>query len=1391
MSNFNKISGQRGTLLVEAIAMLGLIALVTPTLYKKSAERLQEIQDINTASQARTMYNIVETFMKTNYSALMDATSSASNNTVAIGYQDGGSSCAQQTGGLTCFDKGYSSFVPYGFTPGDLKNYSAPNIYVHRDKDSLVSYIIFPALSGSDIGKKRAARVASLVGANGGVVSQPFGNNSSSSEIYGTGGAWRLDSGMLSDIKMDDNLVENSLVVTSPEPINMSNMDSEKFLYRVPPDDDGKDFHNQMVTDLYLGGNEDHETNWQTRADEYFSIFNVRKLTLNTNCARRDIAESTTTNMSDENYCNPNVADLYIGKPNNQFLGKNPYSRGVGENTGAAWIYGNLSALKENFRLFREGDEGASLEDKVNRTNGFDVMEFVRRGDTSSGAETESDFKVFRAENPQNNARVSLIDGFLQVFQAGSSAPSSSAGEEGSYEFMLGQSSYVGGVDGLMHAYYTDAGSSQILRLNSPSEMEGSPDNFITMINRAGGVVYINGGPALDSSSNVKMETVINDAGGKLTAGHEGSWIYAADTGNSAAVYILNGRDATEAGDKREFFVGGTAETSSGTMIYGNQSRVSLRGGLLRVHSTVNNQDSSDIGGMEMLQSLYEAAEMPSSSLTGETAILSKYTDILGSTYMGAGAMGSSGIGGEKYTRMGYKLGVAGNAWIDNLLMARNAWFDRSGFKELHAGFSSYADYSSNPHAGWLDVYDDRFIVRDKARSIGADGADDSTSVMIYADSSVIVLRDLEGAKLEMAQGTAFLGNERNRIFADSSDADSSSIRMIGSTLANIYTDDSTTAGVVNLQQNALQLFGQPNETGSYGNRVEARAQEFMIQTKGDGTQDSSTAQFYATEDEIRTRYVNFSVENDQSSAVFRVMPNAETGSSDANVQVHGTLHVNNNDVIHVASDVLNRAGIEGENRAMLEVDPEYVQVWASAGGSTYAARTPSGTSSDYYAMVKINPSDINGGSSATTDTENASVYIRRGAIELEPSTEGVFTDAAADQGVGYIKANRLVSDTGLTVPAPTTISNQASGYTHAVAYDQYMVNPAYTSVMHDIKLTTRGGARLSDALPDFVLKGVYNLINNCQEGDHNGPCTGTDMGRWASPYIGKIPYASCPPGYRNMATVVPISFNMGQAGQVVRSSLLGKSGTGGNGWVVNPYARQAQILNAAGTGGIAYPPMAEVQGYTVNSVWSSAASFATDFSATTQTRTEGWFRGFKAVHEDTSFSSTTSKMETVDVNTPYDNFQPWRYLEDTGSDWKIVAEPLYFQQNTWLKTSVDPGTEGWAAYMGFLYDTSVWSGGDTTAPVRSNYNDKGYNDNSGNTLATLGGYAWNVFPIPTNTLEGHATVYCYFDRKNFTGWGDMVDQIDQLNNYRAIGVKDSNYSKRLDDPSLKYSDPW
>ena len=175
---FNK-SDEKGTLLVEALAMLGLIAMVTPTLYKKSAERLQEIQDINAASQVRVMNSVVATFVKNHFSDLLDATSSASNGTVELAYSD-------NTGGA--FEVGYSSFLPYGYTPNELRNYGEPKVYVHEDEGKLITYVVFPHII--DPGKKRASRLASLVGSNGGVITDK-------KEVQGTGGAWYLDSSMV------------------------------------------------------------------------------------------------------------------------------------------------------------------------------------------------------------------------------------------------------------------------------------------------------------------------------------------------------------------------------------------------------------------------------------------------------------------------------------------------------------------------------------------------------------------------------------------------------------------------------------------------------------------------------------------------------------------------------------------------------------------------------------------------------------------------------------------------------------------------------------------------------------------------------------------------------------------------------------------------------------------------------------------------------------------------------------------------------------------------------------------------------------------------------------------------------------------------------------------
>lgn len=78
--------------------------------------------------------------------------------------------------------------------------------------------------------------------------------------------------------------------------------------YRVPPnpaDDAGAYFHNTMVTDLYMGGHAATEDgNYVAYANDYYSIFNVKKLTMNTDCNREFISDKASS--SPEGLCDPN-----------------------------------------------------------------------------------------------------------------------------------------------------------------------------------------------------------------------------------------------------------------------------------------------------------------------------------------------------------------------------------------------------------------------------------------------------------------------------------------------------------------------------------------------------------------------------------------------------------------------------------------------------------------------------------------------------------------------------------------------------------------------------------------------------------------------------------------------------------------------------------------------------------------------------------------------------------------------------------------------------------------------------------------------------------------------------------------------------------------------------
>ena len=1317
---FNKTE-QRGTLLVEAIAMLGLIALVTPTLYKKSAERLQEIQDINSASQARTMNDVIETLISTHFLEIMQETSTESDPTIRIAYDDDSSGVSGEY-----FHKGYSSFLPYGYKPNSIRNYGSPEIYVHRDGDTLVSYIVYP--HKVDPGKKRAARIASLVGANGGIITDR-------KEAQGTGGAWFLDSSMVEDLGISDSvLTENSLVITANEPIENSTEDNDKYLYRVPPDEDDDAFHNTMITDLFMGGHEEKAQGLEPYGYGFYGIYNVRKLMLHSRCTRTQQREGN----FNSSMCTPDIADLYIGKPD--------YTDGndaIYRNNGAAWIYGNLTALNEGFKVTGTGSTTAEMIFKPTYDDG------------SSTTEGLYDVVYATGDISGTNAEVKLIGEFVRAQKEGTT-----------HTFMV-----AGSAD---DSTSTDPMFLGVAEGEQHSIKVGSKQGSNVYIAEKGGSVYINASDD-SSSSMIHSDTHINSGGGLLYMGpDEGGWLTAggSDHDSSYVNILKEGGSLFTVGetDDEQAMIYADFGGSSGT----GSSMVSLHGKRFQVFA--------DNHGMSSGVSAGGASANGLTAVDGFTAVTTKFTDILGSTYMGSEAMtdASENHGDGVYSRGGWTLGVAGSAWVDQTLWARKAWLRDAGMANLHAGYRNMADYEAKPKTAWLNVYGEssgvgggRVVIRDPNKVLpeNENSYGDGLDVMFLASSGVAVLSDTEGAWVQLDHGVTHVGSLYSNFRADASDSTmvSGSSYIMGGVGVEMYTHDTSNSSKVDIQNGALKLYG--HNLAGVENRIEANASKFGIKTSSTVSDEIEDSQFYADGEVIRTRYVDFEVQNSShSSTVFGVYPDANIDGS-ANVEIDGSLHVTGNDIIHIASGSHNTAK-EDSSRAMFEIDPDYVRVLAKDSAGQFILN-----GDDNFALLTIASHDTQG-SSLVDEMADTSIYIRRGAIELEKSHSSIVGGGEADAGYGYIKANRFVSNVDVDVP-------DVGGTAADTRYDKYMVNPAYTSVMHDIKLTTRGNARLSDILPDYVLKGVYNVSNDYVEGGGRRVAVNEDQ-EWADPYLGNIYFPMCPPKYVGLATVVPISFQIGKAGHAMPVDSANHK------WEIKEGYKQADILRAAnadGRKGLIYPTMEEVKSLNWNAIYQSSDTFS-QFVATNDFKTEGWFWGLRAESdEDGSAAASLSWSGTDNVG----------IYTDTNNSSYAVAEPLYFQDGTFLKTSLKPSDDDkyWEARMGFIYNTSkFWSGLGSGISGEDNILSNNTQNGGGNTEggAKMTGYVWNLFPVMTNTLEGHATVYCYFKRSEFDPQ-HVLQYNPEAGGYdhskKETVSSSSEYLQRLNDPSLKYNDMW
>ena len=245
------------------------------------------------------------------------------------------------------------------------------------------------------------------------------------------------------------------------------------------------------------------------------------------------------------------------------------------------------------------------------------------------------------------------------------------------------------------------------------------------------------------------------------------------------------------------------------------------------------------------------------------------------------------------------------------------------------------------------------------------------------------------------------------------------------------------------------------------------------------------------------------------------------------------------------------------------------------------------------------------------------------------------------------------------------------------------------------------------------------------------------------------------------MITLTPASFQVGQAGKLMQRN--GERAPANSYYVVPNNASSDQIAASANNLQVAYEQV-------------GVTGKATDIN--NQEVTIDPKKVTTAKYVLTSFSDTSTKQPVV---------------------------PLTFQQSTWLKSMVKPLYEkpsseaddknpkyvnpsyvrGWATMMGFLYPTSLYSG--FTPQTRLKATDEAY---------------WNLFPVIRGSLEGYATVYCYFDRTNmFKGYN--YDYENFVDNYNYLQTMDkvptsykkesgnSNYQKRLNDPSLKYDEVW
>ena len=344
---FNRIN-EAGTMLVEAMAMLGLIAMVTPILYKKAAERTTELQDINASNQLRILANAMDAYIKDNFTRINDG--EAVVNSCNVGNVDY-SSFTDATS--VSFDISHlCEYLPYGFLKDgktqDSKLFSSanPSFQVVLRKttgteldennqpvvvaETVTGFLTAVPNEGEDFPSTRVSRIATMVGSNGGYVEDD-------GKIMGAQGIWSLKDAS----ELGLNLPTNTFVVSSLQPISSQGLANEDVLHR-KTERQNDYVLNSMETDLFMSYNSKNH--------------NIRQVNQIIMRPQKDWMVGGDLNTFRRDAPNENEPSMEYGQTYKADL---DYTLYIGDK-GGAYMEGNLAALSSLFtvRSEIENDKG-------------------------------------------------------------------------------------------------------------------------------------------------------------------------------------------------------------------------------------------------------------------------------------------------------------------------------------------------------------------------------------------------------------------------------------------------------------------------------------------------------------------------------------------------------------------------------------------------------------------------------------------------------------------------------------------------------------------------------------------------------------------------------------------------------------------------------------------------------------------------------------------------------------------------------------------------------------------------------------------------------------------------------------------------------------------------